>query len=448
MTRPLVPTETILVDGNATAVRFRRCTMTVLEGPEKGMEVSLGKRTIRVGSAPENDLVLTDRGVSRYHCEIEALDSGYRLRDQASRNGVWLGRVRVREAILGGEVKLRLGKSTLLFAPADDSVEVTLTTADRFGEAIGGSGPMRELFDVLERVAPTDLTVLIEGETGTGKELLAEAIHHRSRRAAAPFVVVDCGSIPRDLMESELFGHVKGSFTGAIADKRGLFESAHGGTLFLDELGELDLDLQPKLLRVLERGEIRRVGASTPIPIDVRIVAATHRDILSDVTAGRFRQDLYYRLSVVKVRVPPLRERREDIPRIARALAHAIAEDYPEIGPPDLDGLVAALGSRYRDYAWPGNVRELRNVVERALHIDESGLPAGGAGLGADGAASGSAGRKPTFRVAKHEAVAKFERDFLEAILSEHGHNVSRAARAAGLDRRNFQKLLRKYDLR
>ena len=456
MTRYVAPTETVVVSGAPAAIRFRRCVLSVIEGPDKGKEISLGQRTIRIGTAPENDLVLTDRAVSRYHCEIEARDDGFLLRDQASKNGVYLGAVRIREALLEGSTKLRMANTSLKFAPASEQVEVALSRNDRFGEALGNSVSMREVFTTLERASPTDLTVLLEGETGTGKELLAEALHRKSRRGTHPYVVVDCGSIPRDLIESELFGHTKGSFTGAVGDKKGLFETADGGTIFLDEIGELDLELQPKLLRVLERGEVRRVGSAATLPVNVRIVAATNRDLLNEVAAGRFRQDLYYRLSVVKVRVPPLRERRDDIPVIARSIAAEIATEFPDMVEESAVAHIASLVSRYKEYSWPGNVRELRNVIERTLvfHEDQS-VPGhtgeGPAAIAPAMAKPGPGGQRsglPIFRVAKHEAVTRFEREYLEAVLEQCASNVSKAARAAGLDRRNFQKLLRKYELR
>ncbi len=456
MTRYVAPTETVVVAGAPTAIRFRRCVLTVADGPDKGKEVSLGQRTIRVGTASENDLVLTDRAVSRYHCEIESREDGFLLRDQASKNGVYIGPVRIREALLEGATKLRLANTTLKFAPAEDAVEVSLSKNEKFGDAIGNSVAMREVFTTLERAAPTDLTVLIEGETGTGKELLADGLHRKSKRANGPYQIVDCGAIPRDLIESELFGHMKGSFTGAHADKKGLFEMADGGTIFLDEIGELDVELQPKLLRVLERGEVRRVGGNATLPVNVRIVAATNRDLLAEVGAGRFRQDLYYRLSVVKVRVPPLRERRDDIPAIAKVIAAELAKDFPDVVDEGAAAHVGNMVQRFKDYSWPGNVRELRNVIERTLVFhDDGSLPGTGAQqsqgepptVNAVGKPSPGIG-VPVFRIAKHEAVTRFEKEYLESVLNACAGNVSKAARAAGLDRRNFQKLLRKYDLR
>jgi hypothetical protein len=263
--------------------------------------------------------------------------------------------------------RLRLGKHTeVALETADAPAPLGEFAGDRFGGVIGTSPPMKKLFALLARVAPTDATVLIEGETGTGKEAIAEALHQASGRALGPFVVVDCASIPRELIASELFGHAKGSYTGAIADKRGLIEAAHGGTLFLDEIGELPLDLQPKLLRALEQREVRRVGETRPIPVDIRVLAATHRDLRAMVKSGGFREDLFYRLAVVRCDVPPLRARPGDLPTLARFFADSFGRSPWELSP----ALLADLAR----HDWPGNVRELRNVVERALSLGALGV--------------------------------------------------------------------------
>ena len=451
MTRYSAPTETVFVGDRADAIRFQRCELQVTEGPDKGSQVSLGQRTIRIGTAPENDLVLTDRAVSRRHAEITAAEDGFVLRDLASKNGTFVGAAKVAEVTLVKGTSVKLGNTTIQFRFGEgDSIEFKLEDDEKFGDAIGTTVAMRELFTVLTRAASTDLTVLLEGETGTGKELLADGIHENSKRTGKPMLVVDCGSIPRELIEAELYGAMKGAYTGATQDRAGIFEMADGGTVFLDEIGELPMDMQPQLLRVLERGEVRRLGASETKNVDVRIVAATNRDLLQEVAAGRFRQDLYYRLSVVRVRVPPLRERRGDIPVIAKAMAKEIAEDFPDAVESGASQHVAAIVARYKDYPWPGNVRELRNVIERALvlaSVEGAGPPSAVAPEGSPTAGEPAPMGAPptTFKVAKHEAISAFEQDYLSSVMNATGHNVSKAARLAGLDRRNFQKLLRKY---
>ena len=451
MTRYVSPTETVFSDKTPSALRFQRCELEVQDGPDKGTQIAVGQRRIRIGTSPENDLALTDRAVSRFHAEIDVQDDGFLIRDAASKNGIFIGSIRVKEAVITGATTLKLGNTTISFRPGNDTVEFQLTEGERFGAAIGQSVAMRELFTLLERAASTDLTVLLEGETGTGKELLAEGIHAKSSRASKPFMVVDCGSIPRELIEAELYGAMKGAYTGANADRVGIFEAANGGTVFLDELGELSMDLQPKLLRVIERGEIRRVGASKIIKIDVRLVAATNRDLLAEVSAGRFRQDLYYRLSVVKVRIPALRERRDDIPIIAKAMAEEISKDFSDVVDAGAASHVGAIVARYKDHPWPGNVRELRNVIERTLvmaSMGEQSDQAMDAGLNAEGGEEKEGSPHVTFKLAKHEAIKHFEWEYLVNVMNLAGNNVSKAARLAGMDRRNFQKMIRKHDIR
>jgi two-component system, NtrC family, nitrogen regulation response regulator GlnG len=307
---------------------------------------------------------------------------------------------------------------------------------------------MKRLFSLLAKAAPTEATILLQGETGTGKEAIAEAVHHASRRSKGPFVVVDCGSIPHELIASELFGHAKGSFTGAANDKQGLIEAANRGTLFLDEIGELALDLQPQLLRVLDRRQVRRVGETQSVDVDIRVIAATHRDLRAMVKAGQFREDLYYRLAVVATPVPPLRDRKADIPSLATWFAEKMGRGSFAQSPALLEQLLR--------HDWPGNVRELRNVVERALSLGDSVL----ADLG-DGPArptpvpqdaQQTRGSNPDvlelpFKEAKAQLVESFERDYLKALLERHHGNISRAASEAGIDRNYIHRLVKKYGL-
>ena len=309
---------------------------------------------------------------------------------------------------------------------------------------------MREIYAVLERMAKSDAPVLIEGETGTGKEVCAEALHAASARANGPFVICDLGGVSRSLIDSELFGHVRGAFTGADRDRKGLFAEAQGGTLFLDEIGELELDIQPRLLRAIEQRRVRPVGASSYRDVDVRVIAATNRDLRDEVRAGRFREDLYHRLAVVRVTLPPLRERKEDLPRLVEAL---LAQPTPATVPAETLALLA-------EYDWPGNVRELKNVLDRALSFtDESAdgartIAPGLLGLGSVGG-SAEAQMPPSFgpvgsegyREAKERLLAIWERQFVTQLLKRTGGNVSRASREGGIDRGYLYRLIKKLGL-
>src|SRR5437868_487346 len=281
---------------------------------DPSQEWTFDKEEIRIGSMEDNDIVLHDDTVSRYHCKIVQDDTGYALVDNRSTNGTFINKVRIREAFLKPGAILSAGQSQLRFNAKEEEVQIVPSRSDRCAGLIGGNARMREIYSIIEKIAPTATTVVIDGETGTGKEVVAQAIHSLSPRSRNDLVVFDCGAVPPNLIESELFGHEKGSFTGAVMTRQGLFEQADGGTLFLDELGELPLDLQPKLLRALEQREVRRVGSAKAAKVDVRIIAATNRNLEDEVRAGRFRQDLFYRLSVVRLHLPALRDRFDDIP--------------------------------------------------------------------------------------------------------------------------------------
>ena len=284
---------TIFVDNQATKRRLRKARILVVDGPDKGREVVIEKERTSIGRSVICDLVLSDKAVSTTHVELVAKEKGFLLRDLGSTNGTFVGELRIQEVWVKPGTVVKLGQSQLRFEPATGSVDIDLSKSERFFEIVGRSVRMREIFATLEKVAPTELTILIRGETGTGKELVARAIHRASRRKDASMVVQDCSAIPKDLIESTLFGHERGAFTGATDRHRGSFEQADGGTIFLDELGELDLSLQPKLLRVLENREIKRVGGDRQIPVNVRVVAATNRDLRARVNEGQFREDLY-----------------------------------------------------------------------------------------------------------------------------------------------------------
>jgi DNA-binding NtrC family response regulator len=348
---------------------LKKARFKVTKGRDAGKEMVLQKTHISIGTLPENDLVLTDATVSRNHAVVEERPDGYLLRDLDSTNGAFLDNVRIREGYITPGSIIRLGQTEISFSPLEERFEVLKSSSERFGGLIGSSPLMQEVYGFLERIAPTDVTVLLEGETGTGKELAARAIHAHSRRAGGPFVVFDCGAVAPNLIESELFGHEKGAFTDAVKARQGSFELADNGTIFLDEIGELSLDLQPKLLRALDQRETKRVGADKPVAVNVRVISATNKDLEKEVKAGRFREDLYYRLSVVRVNMPPLRKRKEDIETIAvQALAGISAEINKKI-----TGLSPEAAAALTAYSWPGNVRELKNVLGRAAALSDSG---------------------------------------------------------------------------
>lgn len=414
----------------------------VVPGEEDTRRVPI-EGTLLVGKHPSNDVVIETTGISRYHLELRAEAERVLVRDVGSKNGTFFNGARITEVRVGAGASLRVG------GPAGLELTIELarlpamkpSEADRFGPLIGRSRAMRSVFSVLERTAPSNATLLVVGETGTGKEVVAHAVHEASPRRSRPLVVVDCGAIPHNLIESELFGHEKGAFTDARSDRKGAFETAEGGTLFLDEIGELPIELQPKLLRAVESRSIQRLGESQRRSVDVRLVAATHRDLQSMVNAGQFRQDLFFRLAVVTVHVPPLRERGDDVLLLAK---HILAE----LGHPDDIGLDGPIASALLSYSWPGNVRELRNAIERAVHLGaEHAIPmvAPDEPPGA-GAVSQEAPDLP-FKEAKEQIVVAFEEAYVRRLMDRHGGNISAAARDAGIDRNYLYRLLKKHGL-
>ncbi len=393
----------------------------------------------RIGTHSSNDLVLTDPAVSRFHCRMMREDSGWRLCDLGSRNGTKLEGVRIRDADVPPDATLALGDSTVRVRAVDAAEQAVVPMVPAFGQIAGTSVPMRKLFALLEKVAPSDINVLIAGESGTGKELVANEIVQRSPRAEKPFIVVDCGAISPNLVESELFGHMRGSFTGADRDRLGAFEAAEGGTVFLDEVAELAVELQPKLLRAIEAREVRRVGENRARKVNVRVVSATNRDLEREVNRGRFREDLYFRLAVMTVHVPSLRERLDDIEILIRVFLQALAAvDEERLFTP-------AVLADMRRHDWPGNVRELRNYVERTVVL-QNAAPAFRRGAGPCGAPSADIGAP--FRIAKDAAVDAFEVSYLSALLAAAGNNMSKAARMAGMDRMYLHRLVQKHGLR
>ena len=356
---------------------------------------------------------------------------------------------------------ITLGTTEVRFAPIDEKLRIVPSDKQRLGDLIGRDPKMREIYAILEKIAPTDATVVIEGETGTGKEVVARTLHQTSRRANGPFIVFDCGAVPENLIESELFGHEKGAFTGAVATRQGVFEMANGGTVFLDELGELALDLQPKLLRVLEQREVKRVGGTRPIRVDVRVVAATNRDLETEVKEGRFRQDLFYRLSVVRLLLPPLRDRKEDLPLLVRHFLETGHFNRDRDGDRRVENVAREALDRMMGYDWPGNVRELHNVVERAVSFTDAelvrvvDLPEHLALPRATPLATEDTRIEAidlpdvdgTFKDAKEAWVSSFEKEYVEKLLHRNGGNISHAAREADIDRKYFRKLMKKYGI-
>ncbi|HEY5240404.1 MAG TPA: sigma 54-interacting transcriptional regulator [Polyangiaceae bacterium] len=415
----------------------------VLSGSAKGTTKALGEK-LRIGKAPDNDLVLSDDTVSRAHCELTRIDAGVRVRDLGSTNGTKVGGARISEAIVQPGAVLKVGEVEIALRPSVRHAEVLPSDKKWFGAAIGQSLAMRTIFGVLERIAKTEATVLLEGETGTGKDVLARALWTESARAEGPFVVVDCGAVSYSLLESELFGHERGAFTGAVAARQGAFEMAEGGTVFLDEIGELPLDVQPKLLRVLETREFRRVGGNKTLKSDVRVIAATKRNLLREVQAGKFREDLYFRLAVVPITVPSLRARRDDIPMLVSHILKASGGGL-EVSDESLQGLIA--------HDWPGNIRELRNVLDRAIYMARAtgettlsivSLPMSGTGGG--DVFHFEPGK--SYRETRAKYDTEFEKRYVRWLLARHAGNVSAAAREAKMDRKHLHDMAKKHGLR
>jgi two-component system, NtrC family, nitrogen regulation response regulator GlnG len=424
--------------------------LVVLSGASEGLERSLSS-LLSVGADTRCDLCLRDRGISRKHAEFRLQEGRVWVRDLGSRNGTVLNGVHVTEAALQLGSVVQLGEISVGLYPRWHIREVDPSLATSFGHLYGASLAMRQVFAILERVASSQATVLIEGESGTGKELVARSLHEASERARRPYVVFDCTTVSKELAESELFGHVKGAFSGAIADRDGAFRQADGGTIFLDELGELPLDLQPKLLRVLESGETRRVGDTQRRIVDVRVVAATNRDLNAEVRRGRFRSDLLYRLAVVRLQLPPLRARPTDIALITERLLDGQLTPGSRVEGPNLDRLMS--------YSFPGNVRELRNVLTRALAL--APRRAGRVNfedlvfnLASDASSPTSLGygfpgvdAHLPYKDAKQRLMAQFDDEYVQALMRRNGGNITQAARAANLSRKHVYALLRRVDV-
>ncbi len=412
----------------------------VAKTPEGG-QFTVDVDPLVIGRDPGAAIVLTDAEVSAFHCELRAVSEGILVKDLGSTNGTFLGSVRVREAIVSTPMELTAGRSHVLIEPqAKRRVDVGFS--DRFGRLVGGSPKMRRVFGILEKVANTPLSVLIVGETGTGKELVAKAVHDASDRKGAAFVVVDCGSIPPTLAESILFGHEKGAFTGATERRKGALAEADGGTLFLDELGELPVELQPKLLRALSEKQIKRIGSNAFEPIDVRVLAATRRDLGAEMNAGRFRSDLFFRIAQVRLELPALRDRLGDLPLLVEDVCGRVGR------PQHVQTVLAWIEQRMASHDWPGNVRELVNVASVAATLaDTPGAIDDVLTLTREEPAEppGSSHSSTAFSEAKRTAIASFEKEYFASLAKRAKGNVSEMARQSGMERHHVRAYLRKY---
>lgn len=478
---------TVEVEGHPLSEGFPvlKVSIEVTQGVDGALKKTFEKSIIRIGADPLSDVHLTDPTVSRSHAEVRVHGDTFELLDLDSTNGTYVdgSRVSVVELPVGAE--FQVGRTRMRLEVVTEQVQIAVTDRTRYGAIIGQSQALREIFSILDRVAPSELSIVIEGETGSGKELIAAAIHEHSARANRPFVVFDCSAFPATLLESELFGHEKGAFSGATNRHRGVFERANGGTIFFDELGEMDIEFQAKFLRVLETGDVRRVGGESTFHVDVRVVAATNRNLEELVQEKRFRQDLFYRLAKVRFNLPPLRARPEDIPLLAEHFLNQLAGDQ-NARPLLTEDALRTLQA----YEWPGNIRQLRNVIEKAMAMCSGGvitadylrrelrMPAGAifptktdaAPAPRTGSATAAepqgdqaqligsrvnlwapledaAGEFLPFRDAKDALIEDFEKIYLERLLAKNKQNISRAARQAQIDRRHLYRLLKKHGL-
>jgi transcriptional regulator with GAF, ATPase, and Fis domain len=423
-------------------LRIARARLRIVSGPDQGHEAELGATALVIGSGSGANLRLSDPLVSRSHLRITALSDGVKVEDLGSMNGTFASGLRLGSVVITADATLTIGDTTIALSFDKEKLDLPLSERSRFGEAIGHGAAMRHVFSLLEQAAKSDVTVLLEGESGAGKDVLARAVHDESARRDGPFVVVDCGAIPGTLLESELFGHERGAFTGATATRQGAFELADGGTLFLDEVGELSIDSQPKLLRAIESRAFRRVGGAQTVTVDVRIVAATNRRLREAVRAKEFRQDLFYRLAVVHVMVPRLAEHPEDIAPIAESFLRRVR---PEARlPTDLAALLVG-------YDWPGNARELRNVVERFATFGRAdevllfGQPDGDAAGSTSGDRFTGLDRLP-YHEAKRRLMESFHAEILPRVVERAGGSVARAAELLELPRASLYRMLKDVD--
>ena len=439
-----IPQRTVLgVRARIDGIASQEYALVLLNTDAKGQSFPIGA-ALKIGKAPENDVVLDHPTVSRNHLVLRRQGELFLVQDLGSTNGTFIDGAQIREGYLRAGAMLEVGDVQLRFQPSIKALDVSPAVEDRLVDLVGTSTPMRQIFALIKRIAPTESTLLLVGETGCGKGAAARTIHKLSPRATGPFVIFDCASVSENLIESELFGHEKGAFTGAISQRKGFLEAADGGTLFIDEIDDLTLDLQPKLLRALEDREFRRVGSSNAgIKFDTRVIAASKKDLWNEVQEGRFREDLYFRLSVFTVALPPLRDRKEDIPLLVDTWAVApLWEKLPE-----------AERQKVLGHTWPGNVRELRNFVERRKYMADMPELAMDAFLRDYSGPEHVEGEQlpvkysGPFKDCKEELIRGFEREYLTRLISKAQGNIAKAARDAGLDRKHLYSLLHKYQL-
>jgi DNA-binding NtrC family response regulator len=414
--------------------------LEVTRGPESGLRTQLTLPSIRLGSAPDNDVILSDPTVSRCHAEIRITPTGLMVRDLGSTNGTFCNDVRVIEAYLEPDMTCALGATQVRVSRAVEERAYEIGSEDSLGSLVGCSAPMRELYGLLKAVAPSPTTALIRGESGSGKEVVARTLHELSGRSG-PMVVFDASVTDPEMVRNDLFGHVKGAFTGAQGSRDGAFRRAHGGTLFIDEIGELPLNLQPRLLRALESREVVPVGSDEPVKVDVRVIAATHRDLDAMVRGMQFRADLFFRLSVITIPVPPLRAIKEDIPLLAHNFARQL-------------GLPCRLSAAAIDvltrYHWPGNVRELRNVLERAAVLctdreiapDHLGLPLA---QPSSATAAAESVATPATEAGTPAELKALERQMIEQALARNAQNKAAAARELGISLSTLKRRIAQY---
>lgn len=466
-------TEQLANDKHETSIRGY--DIEVIEGPDEGTRWESKGERCSIGVHPSCDFILSDPAVSRFHCEIVSSEYRLRVRDLGSSNGTTVDGVEIHDAYARHDSVVRLGRTSLHVRYLRMPTRIRLSERTVFGRLVGSSIAMRRMFALLERVAKSDVTLLLQGETGTGKSEAARSVHMESARCDGPFVMLDCGSLPATLLESEIFGHEKGAFTGAHTRRLGAFEEASKGTIFLDEIGEVPLELQAKLLSVLENRAIRRLGGKGSHAVDVRIIAATNRDLRSQVNEGRFREDLYYRLAVATIDVPPLRQRLEDIPKLVDHLLERL--NVPANRRQAI--MTAEFLDRILSAVWPGNIRELRNHLQQYLIFDEPGQnannvsadsrgmddsPARGQGVyeqrarndqSSEVAPSGTAANPPAASIAvdatlplseaRQSVLAHFEKIYVEQLLRAHAGKVSRAATAADVNRAYLYRLMQRH---